>query len=125
MEFVPEIPPTVIIDNGSGYVKAGLAIHDVPTVVIPSTAARKQTGDKLPLNVMPRGVVENWDEFEYLYHHIFYNELKILPEDHPVLATEGPLNPKAQREKLTQIIFETFNCPALYGVGVLTLKVNQ
>ncbi|BFZ11666.1 hypothetical protein BsWGS_14705 [Bradybaena similaris] len=60
------------------------------------------------------GVITNWDNMEILWHHTFFNELRADPAQHPVLLTEAPLNPRANREKTTQIMFETFCTPALY-----------
>ena len=76
--------------------------------------------DRMPITVFPTfpspikfGIVTNWDNMEKIWHQTFYEALRVAPEEHPVLLTETPLTPKANREKTVQVMFETFNIPAI------------
>lgn len=66
---------------------------------------------KYPLE---HGIVTNWDDMEKIWAHCFSTELRVDPQERPVLLTEAPLNPKANRERMTQIMFESFCIPAFY-----------
>lgn len=57
----------------------------------------------------------DWNEMERIWQYIYSKEqLHSVPDEHPVLLTEAPLNPRSNREKAAEIFFETFNVPALY-----------
>ncbi|CAJ1945608.1 unnamed protein product [Cylindrotheca closterium] len=60
------------------------------------------------------GIITNWDDMENIWHHNFYNEPRVAPEEFCIMLTEVPMNPNANRERMAQTMFETFNVPALY-----------
>ncbi|KAK1267868.1 hypothetical protein QJS04_geneDACA013933 [Acorus gramineus] len=95
MADAEDIQP-LVCDNGTGMVKAGFAGDDAPRAVFPSIVGRpRHTGVMVGMGQKDAYVGDE-------------------AQSKRVLLTEAPLNPKANREKMTQIMFETFNAPAMY-----------
>lgn len=126
----------IVLDNGSGTIRAGFAGQDLPKCYFPSYVGRPKhvralagalEGDVfigpraqelrglLKINYpLEHGIVTDWDDMERIWQYVYAEELKTVSEDHPVLLTEPPLNPRTNRDTAAQILFETFNVPALY-----------
>eukprot|EP01038_Epipyxis_sp_PR26KG_P005753 gene5753-7943_t len=134
---------TIVIDNGSGYIRCGFAGEDQPRVAEENIVLDKgrtvpkhywqSVGFALPGMVKEKVFIwgsevygkhrtypmkdfemVNWDDMERIWHDIYYNRLRVYPEEGPTLATYYDHAPKANRERMTQIFFETFNSPSFY-----------
>lgn len=132
-----ELPP-IIIDNGSGRVKAGFASDDYPCAVFPALVGRVKhasflsrsgvhfadayVGDQaqakrgiLSLSYpIEHGIVTNWENMQLVWEHTFENELRCDPAERPVFLTEAPFNPRFNREKMAELMFEYFETPGLF-----------
>ncbi|CAI5775847.1 actin-related protein T3 [Podarcis muralis] len=131
-----ELPPAVVIDNGSGLLKAGVAGDKEPRVIFTNLIGRPKAksvmlgagqkdfyiGDEaqakrgiLSLRYpVEHGIVTSWPDMEKIWKHVYDNELRLNSCTRPALITEAPLNPLANREQMTKLLFEKFEAPALY-----------
>ena len=120
----------IVIKNGSCNLHAGFAGDDAPRLVMPNVvgtsrryydvrAARNPhcyVGDQALTSKGPHqlsccwpveyGVVQDWDKMEEVWRYTFEDDLRAPPSDHGVLLLESPMNPRADRERTAEIMFE-------------------
>ena len=126
-----ETLPSIVIDNGSGYCKAGFSGEEGPRTVFPTLIGRAKSqliGDDFFVGLkalekmsilnltypIEHGLVNDWNDMEKILDYLFTTELKVDPSDHNVMITESSINTNPKKEKMAQILFETFNVPGLY-----------
>ncbi|XP_062618211.1 uncharacterized protein LOC134279815 [Saccostrea cucullata] len=138
---------TVVIDNGSDTIKAGFSGDNVPRNIFPCLVGKPRHGARMFArgqkdsfigqeaqqkrgllaveSPIENGIITNWDDMELIWNHTFQNELRVSPKEHPVLLSEAPINVKVNREKMAQIMFETFNSPAIHIGNQAVLSLHH
>ena len=139
----------IVIDNGSTTIKAGYAGEDNPHIVFPSVLLHQEQsnvnlqrltyfGDKALIQhsknsyenkigilkyPIQRGVINDWGCMEEIWNFTLKDELAVDPEECYTLLSESSLASDADREKMGEIMFETFKVPALCTAdsGLLSL----
>lgn len=131
-----EFGTPIVIDNGSGQIKAGLAGRERPTVIIPSCVgspkhrrvmlqaprtekfladqAMEYRGLCTISYPIKHGIIENWNDMAQVWQYIYKSLINEASEEHPLLLTESPNNPIRNRTRSAEIFFEQFSVPALY-----------
>ncbi|KOB71424.1 actin [Operophtera brumata] len=125
---------SVVFDTGSQTTKVGFAGEAFPRAVFPTVVARfRRAGlvDGFPLiycgkeAIQNRGLshltwpveegqIQDWDEMEKFWHHAFYKEIHVPPEDSKVLHAVHPLVSRRDRERMAEVLFESFAISGLY-----------
>jgi actin-related protein len=72
---------------------------------------------------MEHGIVRNWEDMKHLWDYTFFEKLLVDPAGRKVLLTEPPMNPKANRQRMCQVMFEEYGFQGVYVAiqAVLTL----
>ena len=126
----------IVIDNGTGYIKAGYSGEDTPKIIIPTVASIVESQDQgksrtiycgsdinlrtpeTPLSFpIDRGVIkdteQDWGCMAYIWEHIIKNLMQEEVASANVLITDPILNSRENRQRMAQVFFETLGVNSL------------
>ncbi|KAF8757719.1 Actin actin-like protein [Rhizoctonia solani] len=63
---------------------------------------------------MEHGIVKDWDDMKHLWDYTFDQKLRVDPAGRKILLTEPPMNPKRNRERMAQVMFEEYGFGSVY-----------
>lgn len=139
---------SIVLDIGCSQTRAGFGGQDTPKVVFPTVVGHERHSDGMveltgqesyvgvaaetrrSVLLLKRPVkesgVENWDDYERVVHHTF-EQLKTSAPETKVLYSVPVMGSKANEQKMSQLLFESYNVPvlaaayapvmSLYGAG--------
>lgn len=136
----------IVCDNGTGFVKCGMAGDNFPAHMFPSMIGKPlmryeeefknvelkdvMVGDECAKHralletsyPIENGIVRDWKGMVNLYDYTFYERLKIKPEERKILLTEPPMNPKENQKKMLEMMLEKYQFESA-KVGVQAMLV--
>ena len=109
------------MSSGSLDEKSSTPVKD-GTVMIGDEAAAARTYLQVT-QPMEHGIIRNWEDMQHLWNYTFFEKLRVDPRGRKVLLTEPPMNPKANRARMAEVMFETYGFEGVYVAiqAVLTL----
>lgn len=127
----------VVVDQGSGFTKAGFAGEEQPRLVLkssslvpswdrpvlPGAPGCELAGGVARAHPIKHGVVVDWEALEGLWERLLVGGLRVCPEEWPVLVSDSPSAPPVGRERVAELLFEALAVPACHLASTALLAL--
>lgn len=136
MEAELDTKDFIVIDNGTGYIKAGYSGEDAPKIIIPTVVSIVESQEQgkpknfysgadmdlkspeTPLTFpIERGIIKNsdtdWECMSFIWEHIIKNIMQEEISSANVLVTDSILNTRDNRQKLASVFLDTLGVNSL------------
>lgn len=117
-----EVPPGIVIEAGSSFTRLGLAGDHCPYYVLSSEYAKdgddllfandlfNYTPNKEIFTPVIEGVIHDWDPTVTMWKK-YIDEIGLEPQEQPLVLVEQPWNPRGNKCKAMEMVFEDMSVP--------------